>query len=43
MGIARAWKGFDLAKGTVRFRPERPIPDEIVRAIIRDRLAEIDG
>ena len=33
---------FDLARGTVHFRPGRPIPDAIVVAIVRDRLAEID-
>ena len=32
-----------LAKGTVRFTPERPIPDDIVAAIVRDRIAELDA
>jgi len=35
--------GFVLAKGTVRFTPARPIPPDVVRAIVRDRLAELDG
>lgn len=35
--------GFDLAKGTVRFPPDRPIPTEIVSEIVRERLAEIDA
>jgi uncharacterized protein YdhG (YjbR/CyaY superfamily) len=34
---------FGLAKGTVRFTPERPIPDDIVAAIVRDRIAELDA
>ncbi len=34
--------GFDTAKGTIRFQPERPIPDELVRRIVRERMAEID-
>ncbi len=35
--------GFDTAKGTIRFTADRPIPTDVVRAIVRDRLAEIDG
>jgi uncharacterized protein YdhG (YjbR/CyaY superfamily) len=35
--------GFDTAKGTIRFTPARPIPTEVVRAIVRDRLAELDA
>ena len=35
--------GFDTAKGTIRFTPERPIPDALVQAIVRERLAEIDA
>jgi uncharacterized protein YdhG (YjbR/CyaY superfamily) len=35
--------GFDLAKGTVRFTPERPIPAEVVTAIVRERMAETDS
>jgi uncharacterized protein YdhG (YjbR/CyaY superfamily) len=34
---------FDLAKGTVRFSPDRPIPVEVVSEIVRERLAEIDA
>jgi uncharacterized protein YdhG (YjbR/CyaY superfamily) len=34
--------GFDLAKGTVRFSPDQPIPVEVVSEIDRDRLAEIE-
>jgi uncharacterized protein YdhG (YjbR/CyaY superfamily) len=34
---------FDLAKGTVRFSPDRPIPVEIVAEIVRERVAETDA
>jgi uncharacterized protein YdhG (YjbR/CyaY superfamily) len=34
---------FDLAKGTIRFSPDRPIPAEIVSAIVRERVAETDA
>lgn len=35
--------GFDMAKGTVRFAPDRPIPAEIVSTIVRERMAETDA
>jgi uncharacterized protein YdhG (YjbR/CyaY superfamily) len=35
--------GFDLAKGTIRFTPDWPIPADVVRQIVEDRLAEIDA
>ena len=35
--------GFDTSKGTIRFTPERPIPDALVADIVRARLAEIDA
>ena len=35
--------GFATAKGTIRFVPERPIPAPVVRAIVRDRLVEIEA
>ena len=35
--------GFDTAKGTIRFSPDRPIPAELVRTIVRERMAEIDA
>ena len=35
--------GFDLAKGTVRFTPDRPIPADVVAAIVRDRIATLDA
>lgn len=36
--------GFDAtAKGTIRFTPDRLLPDAIVRGIVRDRMTEIDA
>ena len=35
--------GFDLGKGTIRFTAEKPPPDEVVRELVRLRIAEIDG
>ncbi|WP_019178765.1 iron chaperone [Microbacterium yannicii] len=33
---------FDYDKGTIRFRLESPLPDDVVRAIVAERVAEID-
>ena len=35
--------GFATAKGTLRFTPEHPLPDDIVKRIVRERVAQIDG
>jgi uncharacterized protein YdhG (YjbR/CyaY superfamily) len=35
--------GFTTAKGTIRFGPDRPIPVAVIHAIVRDRIAEIEG
>ncbi|HEV2518302.1 MAG TPA: DUF1801 domain-containing protein [Devosia sp.] len=32
--------GLDTSKGTVRFAPERPLPDELVIRLVQARLAE---
>jgi uncharacterized protein YdhG (YjbR/CyaY superfamily) len=34
--------GYDTTKGGIRFQPDRPLPDELVSAIVRTRMAEID-
>lgn len=34
--------GYSLAKGTVRFTPDKPLPPEIVDRLIAARAAEID-
>jgi len=33
-------KGFETSKGTIRFQPDRPLPDTLVRKIVRTRIAE---
>ena len=35
--------GFDLAKGTVRFTPEQPLPEAALEQLLRHRLTEIEG
>jgi uncharacterized protein YdhG (YjbR/CyaY superfamily) len=32
---------FELAKGTVRFTPDRPVPDDVITDLVRARLREI--
>ena len=34
---------FDLSKGTVRFTPDKPIPDPALKQLLRHRLVEIGG
>lgn len=34
---------FDLSKGTIRFAVTAPIPDDVVRDIVRHRVGEIAG
>ena len=31
-----------VSKGTLRFSPEQPLPDNVVRALVRSRIAQID-
>jgi uncharacterized protein YdhG (YjbR/CyaY superfamily) len=33
-------KGYKVAKGTVQFPPEKPLPDDLVRAMVRTRADE---
>ena len=35
-------EGFDRAKGTIRFTPQHPLPDALVRRIVSGRRDEID-
>jgi uncharacterized protein YdhG (YjbR/CyaY superfamily) len=34
--------GFDLAKGTIRFTPDHPVPDDVLIELVRLRKREID-
>jgi uncharacterized protein YdhG (YjbR/CyaY superfamily) len=35
--------GFDLSKGTVRFTPDKPVPEAALEQLLRRRLLEIEG
>jgi uncharacterized protein YdhG (YjbR/CyaY superfamily) len=35
--------GFELSKGTIRFTAATPLPDDVVRDLVRHRKSEIDG
>ncbi len=37
-----ALKGYDLAKGTIRFPIHQPLPAALVRKLVKARMAEID-
>ena len=41
--LADRLAGYDLAKGTVRFAVDRPLPKPLVRAVIAARLAEVSA
>jgi uncharacterized protein YdhG (YjbR/CyaY superfamily) len=34
-------EGFDVSKGTIRFTPDRPVPDDVLADVIRARMREI--
>ncbi|HSP75397.1 MAG TPA: DUF1801 domain-containing protein [Cryobacterium sp.] len=36
-------EGFSLSKGTIRFTPDHPVPDDVLEQIVQARLAEITG
>ncbi|KQZ84899.1 hypothetical protein ASD56_00450 [Microbacterium sp. Root166] len=35
--------GIGLDKGTIRFQPEHPLPDDVVEALVRARKEQIEG
>ena len=41
--IDRLLDGVDRAKGTIRFDPTSPLPDETIRALVRARMTQIEG
>ena len=34
---------FDTSKGTIRFKPDRPLPTDLIESIVRARMAETDA
>ena len=38
-----AVEGTGLDKGTIRFQPEHPLPEDVVRGLVRRRRDQIDG
>ncbi|WP_169581762.1 MULTISPECIES: DUF1801 domain-containing protein [Microbacterium] len=38
-----AHPGIGIDKGTIRFQPEHPLPDDAVRALVRARKEQIEG
>lgn len=41
--VAPQLDGFDHAKGTIRMSVDRPIPDDVLRALLAARRAQIEG
>jgi uncharacterized protein YdhG (YjbR/CyaY superfamily) len=41
--VADDLAGFSLSKGTIRFTSETPVPEQVLRRVVRLRLAEITG
>jgi uncharacterized protein YdhG (YjbR/CyaY superfamily) len=39
--VAAKLNGYSLSKGTVRFTPDHPVPDDVVAEMVRLRMAEI--
>jgi uncharacterized protein YdhG (YjbR/CyaY superfamily) len=35
--------GFEFSRGTLRFTPQKPIPESLLRAILRVRARELQG
>lgn len=41
-GVQEKLKDFKTAKGTIQFTLAKPVPEGIIKELIRDRLTEID-
>ncbi|UUL76225.1 DUF1801 domain-containing protein [Pseudarthrobacter sp. Fe7] len=39
--VADRLEGYSLSKGTIRFTADHPVPDDVVKDIVRFRMAEI--
>lgn len=38
-----ALAGFQLSKGTIRFKPDHPLPKDLVAEMVRYRVAQVDA
>jgi uncharacterized protein YdhG (YjbR/CyaY superfamily) len=36
-------KGLDMSKGTIRFPPDAPFPETLVRKLVAVRVAEVEA
>ena len=41
--VADRLAGFDVAKGTIRFTPDHPVPDDVFADLLRARLREVSS
>ena len=39
--VAEALSGYEWSKGTLKFAPETPLPEELVRRLVEVRLAQL--
>ncbi|WP_311380514.1 hypothetical protein [Arthrobacter sp. ISL-69] len=39
--VANRLEGYSLSKGTIRFTPDHPVPEDVLEEIVRLRRAEI--
>lgn len=42
-GVSSRLVGYALSPGTIRFTPDHPLPEDVLRDIVRRRADEIDG
>ena len=42
-GLLEGHPGISVDKGTIRFQPEHPLPEDVLVSLVRARLAQIDG
>lgn len=42
-GLLDGHEGASVDKGTIRFQPEHPLPDDALRSLVRARRRQIDG
>lgn len=38
-----AVEGLPVGKGSIRFTPDRPLPDDLVTTLVQARIAEAEG